>query len=51
METTRLEEATVVEYKRQLVAFARWMEMPLAVSSTPESITSYRHLHSLHIAS
>jgi hypothetical protein len=36
----RLEEATVVEYKRQLVAFARWMEMPFAISSTPESSTS-----------
>ena len=38
----RLAPATIGEYKRQLVAFARWMETTLAVSFAPESITSYR---------
>ena len=38
----RLAPTTVVEYKRQLVAFARWMETTLTVSFAPESITSYR---------
>jgi len=34
--------ATIVEYKRQVVAFARWMEVTHAVSFAPKSITSYR---------
>src|SRR5437867_3367207 len=38
----RLAPATIGEYKRQVVAFARWMETTLAVSFTPESITLYR---------
>jgi site-specific recombinase XerD len=38
----RLAPATIGEYKRQLVAFARWMETTLAVAFAPESITSYR---------
>ena len=38
----RLAPATIGEYKRQLVTFARWMETTLAVSFAPESITSYR---------
>lgn len=38
----RLAQATIGEYKRQVVAFARWMETTLAVSFAPESITSYR---------
>jgi len=38
----RLAPATVQEYQRQVVAFARWMETTLAVSFAPESVTSYR---------
>jgi site-specific recombinase XerC len=34
--------ATIGEYKRQVVAFAWWMETTLAVSFASESITSYR---------
>jgi site-specific recombinase XerD len=38
----RLAPATIQEYQRQVVAFARWMETMLDVSFLPESITAYR---------
>jgi len=37
-----LAPATIQEYQRQVVAFARWMETILDVSFAPESITFYR---------
>ena len=38
----RLASTTIVEYKRQVVAFAQWMDATLGVSFAPETITSYR---------
>jgi site-specific recombinase XerD len=38
----RLAPTTIEEYKRQVVAFARWMETTLDVPFTPECITPYR---------
>jgi site-specific recombinase XerD len=37
-----LAPTTIEEYKRQVVAFARWMETTLDVPFSPECITSYR---------
>jgi integrase/recombinase XerC len=38
----RLAPATIAEYKRQVVAFAQWMDAMLGVSFHPEYITAYR---------
>src|SRR5690242_20502610 len=38
----RLAPATIAEYKRQVVAFAHWMDAMLGVSFQPEYITAYR---------
>lgn len=38
----RLAPTTIVEYKRQVVAFAWWMETTLGVACVPEAITAYR---------
>jgi hypothetical protein len=38
----RLAPATIGEYKRQVVAFAHWMDAMLGVSFHPEYITAYR---------